>query len=230
MPKPRTTAVARRAARRQPAGRIANAAAEEIRYSVHPGVTMVQKWIAELPAKTGRSLPQWIRHIKGSGPADERACRQWLKSEYGLGTNSAWWLVERSLGNDLGLADENAEAYLAACPSYVSALYAGERLPLRPIHDELIRLVLELGEVRVCPCRTIVPIYRRHVFAQIKPVSSKRISLGLALGDEPFTARLVDTGGRAKRDRITHRVSLAALADIDLQVKRWLKEAYFRDA
>ena len=25
-------------------------------YSVHPGVQMVQKWIAELPAKTGRSL------------------------------------------------------------------------------------------------------------------------------------------------------------------------------
>jgi hypothetical protein len=25
-------------------------------YSVHPGVAMVQKWMAELPAKTGRSL------------------------------------------------------------------------------------------------------------------------------------------------------------------------------
>ncbi len=29
-------------------------------YSVHPGVAMMQKWIKELPAKTGRSLDEWI--------------------------------------------------------------------------------------------------------------------------------------------------------------------------
>ncbi len=29
-------------------------------YSVHPGVAMVQKWIEELPGKTGRSLEEWI--------------------------------------------------------------------------------------------------------------------------------------------------------------------------
>ena len=57
-----------------------------------------------------------------------------------------------------------------------------------------------------------------------------RIDLGLALGEEPFTSRLLDTGGRAKKDRITHRVALTSLADIDLQVKRWLKQAYARDA
>jgi len=29
-------------------------------YTVHPGVAMVQKWIEELPGKTGRSLEEWI--------------------------------------------------------------------------------------------------------------------------------------------------------------------------
>jgi hypothetical protein len=35
-------------------------------YSVHPGVAMVQKWIEELPGKTGRSLEEWIALTKKS--------------------------------------------------------------------------------------------------------------------------------------------------------------------
>ena len=28
-------------------------------YDVHPGVAMVQKFVAELPGKTGKTLDQW---------------------------------------------------------------------------------------------------------------------------------------------------------------------------
>src|SRR5581483_10644750 len=65
-------------------------------YSVHPGVAMVQKWIAELPEKTGRTLEQWLELIRKEGPADPRERRAWLKQKHGLGTNTAWWLVERA--------------------------------------------------------------------------------------------------------------------------------------
>lgn len=208
-----------------------SAAAPPGLYSVHPGVAMVQRWRAELKGKTGRSLDEWIVHIKAAGPKDEKACRLWLTQQHGLGTNTAWWLADKAWAKPLGLADDDPQSYLAACPIYVSEMYAGPRALLRPIHDELERLARQLGDdVKLCPCKTIVPLYRRHVFAEIKPATSKRIDLGFALGDEPFTSRLVDTGGRAKKNRITHRVSLAAMDDIDLQVKRWLKQAYERDA
>jgi hypothetical protein len=198
-------------------------------YSVHPGVAMVQKWMAELPAKTGRSLAQWISHIKHAGPATEKDCRAWLAEQYKLGTNSAWWLAEMALGNPL--AEDTPEGYLALAPVYVEQMYDGPKAALRPIHDELIALARRLGDdVRICPCRTMVPLYRRHVFAHIRPATSKRIELGLALGAEPFTSRLHDTGGLAKKNRITHSVAITSLADIDLQVKRWLKQAYERDA
>jgi hypothetical protein len=109
-------------------------------------------------------------------------------------------------------------------------MYAGPKEHLLPIHDELVKLARSLGDdVRVCPCKTLVPLYRNHVFAEIKPATQKRIDLGLALGEEPFTSRLLDTGGRAKKNRITHRVAITSLDDIDLQVKRWLKQAYERD-
>src|SRR4051794_34254471 len=93
-------------------------------YSVHPGVAMVQDWIAALKDKTGRTLEQWIKHIKKQGPDDEAACRNWLKSQYGIGTNTAWWLVERALAkNKLGLADDDPANYLREAPLYVDEMF-----------------------------------------------------------------------------------------------------------
>jgi hypothetical protein len=200
-------------------------------YSVHPGVARMQTWIAQLQAKTGCTLEQWIAHIQVRGPKNPKQCRDWLKAKHKLGTNSAWWLAEKALGHPLGMVDDNPDSYLAACPIYVENMYAGVRAALRPLHDELIRLAQQLGDdVRICPCQTIVPLYRRHVFAEIRPATNKRIDLGFALQDEPFTSRLLDTGGLAKKNRITHRVAITSLTDIDLQVKRWLKQAYERDS
>jgi hypothetical protein len=64
-------------------------------YGVHPGVAMVEKWIAELKVKTGRSLEQWIALAAKEGPKEDKARRAWLKAKHNLGTNSAWWISER---------------------------------------------------------------------------------------------------------------------------------------
>jgi len=198
-------------------------------YAVHPGIAMLQKWIGELKTRTGRSREEWLEQIRCDGPATASECREWLKSDFSLGTNAARWLTDQAFGDPLAPRDDTPEGYLALAPQYVELMYAGSKSAIRPIHDAVINLVRLLGEdVKICPCETLVPFYRRHVFAQVKPASAKRIDLGFALGEEPFTARLRDTGGLAKKDRITHRVALTSLSDIDLQVKRWLKQAYER--
>src|SRR5688572_27713471 len=107
-------------------------------YSVHPGVARMQKWIAELKLRTGCSLEQWIAHIQVHGPKDLKQCQLWLQEKHKLGTNSAWWLAEKALGNPLGLSDDDPESYLAACPVYVDNMYAGAKSALRPIHDALV--------------------------------------------------------------------------------------------
>jgi hypothetical protein len=38
--------------------------------------------------------------------------------------------------------------------------------------------------------------------------------------------RQIDTGGFAKLDRITRRIEIRSKADIDDEVRRWLKKAY----
>ena len=199
-------------------------------YGVHPGVLMAQKWIAELKQKTGRTLEEWLRLIKKEGPPTEKERRDWLKSKQGMGTNSAWWLAERSVGKGEEAGDP--DSYLKAAERYVEEMFAGKKEHLRPIYDALLKLGLSMGkDAKACPCQTIVPLYRNHVFAQIKPTTQTRIDFGLALGDTKKTPkRLISTGGFEKKDRITHRFEITSLKDIDDEVKRWLKIAYDRDA
>jgi uncharacterized protein DUF5655 len=75
-------------------------------------------------------------------------------------------------------------------------------------------------------------LYREHVFAQIKPTTNTRIDLGFALAryKGKLPKRVIDTGGLAKKDRITHRIELKSFAEIDAEVKKWLKMAYELDA
>lgn len=198
-------------------------------YSVHPGVAMTIKWIGELKKKTGRSLDEWMTYLKKNGPKDEKERRVWLKEKHGLGTNTAWWLAERveGKGTEVGDPDE----YLEAAEGYVDNMFSGGKAGLKPIYDALLKLGLETGkEAKACPCQTIVPLYRNHVFAQIKPTTRTRIDLGFALGDTKVKGRLIDTGGLARKDRITHRIEISSLDDIDDEVKQWLKVAYDRDA
>jgi len=198
-------------------------------YSVHPGVLATQKWVATLKEKTGRTLAEWLKLVKKSGPPEEKERREWLKREHGLGTNSAWWIAERASGK--GTETDDPEAYLRAAEKYVDEMYSGGKAGLRPIHDALLKLCLGLGtDVKACPCQTIVPLYRNHVFAQIKPTTQTRIDLGFALGAHKVEGRLIDTGGYAKKDRITHRIPISSLQEIDSEVRQWLKLAYEADA
>lgn len=214
---------------------VARTARSKSEYDVHPSVEMVEKWVADLKQKTGRSLDEWLKLIRKSGPGDEASSREWLKNEHHQGKNAAAWLVEKAFATP-GVPDEDTpEGYLRAAPAYVENLYAGGKTGLRPIHDALIRLGRGMGaDIKVCPCKTMVPIFRNHVIAQIKPSTRTRIDFGLALGKmigkKKLPARLIDTGGFAKKDRITHRIALSSTDEIDEFVKSWLKSAYELDA
>lgn len=198
-------------------------------YEVHPSVQMAASAVAGLREKTGRTMEQWLDLLRLQGPATEAERRAWLKSEHGLGTNYAGWIAERSVGK--GEAFSSPEAYLSHASGYVEKMFSGPKAGLVPIYDALMAAARALGpDVRVSPCQTIVPIYRQHVIAQIKPSTRTRIDFGLALGATKVPKRLIDTGGLAKKDRITHRIEIGSVAEVDNEVRRWLRAAYDRDS
>src|SRR5262249_34008803 len=139
------------------------------------------------PACRRRRAGRWRRGSRWSGP------RGRLRTGSGgggarrgtaRGRDPAGWAAAGAPRAGLGAAgrgleDGDPEKYLEAAEGYVAAMFAGQRAGLRPIYDALIRIGRALGgDVKICPCKTIVPLYRRHVFAEIKPATNSRIDLG----------------------------------------------------
>jgi hypothetical protein len=202
-----------------------------IAYSVHPGVAYVQAVIDNMPEKTGRSIDEWMALVEKSGPAGEKERIAWLKSQHKLGATTAGLIAECASG--LGQETIFGPAYLEAAARYVEEMYDGAKADLRPIHDALTEMVVSLGkDVKICPCTTIVPFYRNHVFAQTKPATRTRVDFGLALKGvtKKIPKRLIDTGGLKKGDRITHRIAIESVDEIDDQVREWAKSAYDLDS
>jgi hypothetical protein len=201
-------------------------------YDVHPGVAKMQKWISELKETTGRTVEEWVALTQKECPADGHQARvEWLKKKHKMGNNSAWWIAERAGGK--GWDEDSPEAYLAAAVKYVEEQYSRKKDLLRPIYDELLELGKSVADdVKACPCQTMVPLYRNHVFAQIKPTTNSRIDLGFALAKHKgkLPKRLIDTGGLANKDRITHRIEITEVGQIDDEVRKWVKTAYELDA
>lgn len=198
------------------------------KYDPHPSLRMVQSIIAGMKEKTGHTLDEWLLVVEEDGPAGQKERVAWLKKEQGLGTNYASWIAERSLGKPE--MSEDADEYLRHAEDYVVNMYAGPKEHLRPIYDQILTYAKTLGrDIRVCPCQTMVPIYRNHVIAQVKPTTRTRIDMGLALRDTKTPKRLINTGGFAKKDRVTHRIEITRLEEFDDEAKRWMKKAYEMD-
>jgi len=197
-------------------------------YSPHPSLAMIASSMRNLQERTGKSADEWVAIVRKKGPGDEKARLEWLKTAHGFTTSYAGWIAELSVGKG---QDHTPEGYLAAAEQYVEAMFSGKRAALRPIYDRLLDLGFSAGkDVKACPCQTMVPLYRNHVFAQIKPATNSRIDMGFALGDRKPTGRLIDTGGFAKKDRITHKIEISSVDEIGEDVAKWMKAAYERDA
>lgn len=200
-------------------------------YDLHPSVAYVQAVLANLQAKTGRTATQWADLARAQGLAEAKAIQAWLKTQ-GLGGTQAGLIAQRAGATSGHAFDDTPEGYRAAAPGYVAGQYAGKKAVYRPLFERIVTLARSLGpDVKVCPCETLVPFYRNHVFAELKPLAS-RLDLGLALGDpttvKDASGRLKDTGGFAKKDRITHKLEITGEADLQ-HVIPWLERAYERD-
>jgi hypothetical protein len=188
-------------------------------YSLHPGYAMEESGLKILKERTGRTLEQWVQLVRKSGPPTQKERMAWLKDAHGITTNYALWIAKRVDGE--GSADDYDP------DAMVEEMFAGKKAGLRPIYDAMLALAFKLGrDVRVSPCKTIVPFYRKHVFAQVKPSTATRVDVGFALRDLQPTGKLISTGGFDKGDRISHRIPVATVKEIDTEVKKWLKHAY----
>jgi hypothetical protein len=73
------------------------------------------------------------------------------------------------------------------------------------------------------------PKQRKRQFGAIQPSTADRVDLGLVLPGVKAQGRLEATAN-VGGGRVTHRIALRSPREVDAEVRRWLKEAYDRDA
>jgi hypothetical protein len=170
--------------------------------------------IANLEAKTGRTLTAWIALAQKGGDR-HGAIVAFLKKQHGLGHGYANLVAQRALAAAAGGE--------ASAGDLVDAQYSGARAALRPIHDALVAAAKKLGDdVEVAAKKTGVSLRRARQFALIQPASNTRVDLGLKLPGVPLGGRLE----KWPNDMCTHRVRLEQKGDVDRQLLGWLAQAY----
>jgi len=196
-------------------------------YSPHPSILHRDAILRNLEDKTGRGLDEWLSVLGNEGLTQCKQAVVWLKSKAGMGGVTAQ-IIGFALENGTASYEEDP---VSLAPDLVEAMYANKKSGLIPIHNALMDLVQTLESVRICPCNTMVPCYRNHVFAQIKPATQKRIDFGLALKavDGELPGQLMETGGLQKGDRITHRFPLTHVDQVNGEVKALLQKAWALD-
>jgi hypothetical protein len=168
--------------------------------------------VANIEATSGRTIAQWTTEISEAGLTKHGEMIAWLKSEHGFTHGNANLVATRARQGDAPPSDDEL----------LAAQYAGARAALRPIHDAILAAATALGDdVEVAVRKTGVSLRRRKQFALVEAPSAKRVVLGLNVADVAPTDRLEAATGMCNR-----RVLLTDAAQVDSQVRSWLRAAY----
>lgn len=188
------------------------------RYSPHPMLAREEAAKKKLLERTGRPFDAWVALARRQGPKTHKECTAWLRSKHGLAPMNAWWIASAATSREIETYDDPEKL--------VDALYSGPKEALRPLHEKVVEAALALGrDVIVTACKTMVPVYRKHVFAEIRPAEGG-VEIQLALGGAAPSKRFENVSGRNSGGRLTHRLVVRTPKDLDAQFDRALRAAY----
>ena len=168
--------------------------------------------------RTGKTLEEWVRSVQEAGldALDQKAVRDWLKTEHNIPQNSQW-----------AIADAAARAAGWVRPSvegYIDAQYQGEKAVLRPIFDALREIIEGLGEdVAVEGRGGYTPFVRKRQFAAVQASTKTRVDLGLRFKEAPESA-LLSTSSLPGQS--TNKVGLSSVEDITDELVGLIRLAY----
>lgn len=176
-----------------------------------------QSMIANLKAKTGRSLEEWVALISARDFAKHAERVNFLKAEHGLSHGYAN-LVAHS-------ASKSAASTMDDRGPLLDAQYNGAKAALRPVYDALEKAIKGFGtDVELLPMKSYVSVRRKKQFAILQPSTADRFDVGINLKGTAPTGRLEASGNFS--GMVSHRVRLAQAKDVDKELLGWLRAAY----
>jgi predicted transport protein len=172
--------------------------------------------IANMKANTGKTLEEWVAIAKKSKLEKHGEIVSKLKVDHGLGHGFANLVAHKMRG---GLEQKAPEGDPAA------GQYEGAKAALKPIFDKLMDTIMKFGgDIEMAPKKGYVSLRRSKQFATIHPSTATRVDLGIKLAGVAPKGRLEAAG--SWNAMVTHRVRLEKVADVDAELKAWLKRAY----
>lgn len=176
---------------------------------------MADSMRANLPEKTGKSLSEWLKVVRGTGLQKHGEIVKYLKSEHGVTHGYA----------NLISSDFRSGASPDAPTDLVAAQYSDAKAALAPIRDALLTVVSGFGnDVEVSPKKTYISLRRNRQFALIQPSTRTRVDVGIHLPDAAPTDRLEASGSFS--GMVSHRVRVTAVDEVDDELRGWLRAAY----
>lgn len=175
----------------------------------------IDKMIANLPEKTGKSIDQWIKIVAAQKLEKHGEVVAFLKAKHNVGHGYANLIAHSVKG---GGAPSHGDDPLGD-------QFKGPKAGLRPIYDAIVAEVKKFGsDVEISPKKANVSLRRSKQFALLQPSTATRFDVGLNLKGAPPAGRLEASGSFSSM--VSHRVRLESAKDVDKELIGWLKQAY----
>ncbi len=163
--------------------------------------------------KTGKTLEEWVDIVVASPITEKKEAMTFLKKEKGLGHFQAQRVFEELKGVN---------------PYQNDAAFEGQifdTAALKSLYDFFKAELLKVGEdVRIQPCRSYIPFYRKNQFA-ILSKSKEGVILGLNLPDD-FVAEKFSRPCNLGSKRINAQAILQDPRDWDNHITQAVETAY----
>jgi hypothetical protein len=171
---------------------------------------------AQLERQTGESLEAWKAKVAEQAPKGEPDLRAWLATQ-GVTGYPAMLLVNETFGYP--------DYLLKDADELIDGQYR-DRPGLVPVYDAVVEQMLGLGYVELQARKTYVALIGpKRTFASIQATTRSRIDVGLRLDGVPPEGRL-EIAKSIGQSSMTHKIALAAVADVDDEAVAWFRRAY----
>jgi predicted transport protein len=175
-----------------------------------------QAYLDNVQAKTGKTVADFRLIAAEKGIVKKSDLITWLKADFALGHGHANAIAHAMISADAPKVTEDEQ---------IAAHFTGKKAAWRAAYDALIAYVSDFGDdVATAPTQTYISLLRgRAKFAIVQP-STERLDIGIKLKGVAATDRLEAAG--TWNAMVTHRVRISDPAQIDDEVRGWLRRAY----
>ncbi|MGI6250850.1 MAG: DUF5655 domain-containing protein [Anaerolineaceae bacterium] len=179
--------------------------------------SMMAAFSNSMQARTGKTIDEWVALVQKSGidAIDQKAVRNWLKTEHHLAQNTQW-----------AIADAAAQAagwVKASVDEYIDSQYKGSKEVMRPVFDRLRAIIEKLEGVHAEGRSGYIPFVRNRQFLAIEVPNRTKVILGLRFTSEPPSRKFESCKGPGQS---THRIFLESIEDITPEIEKLIQLAY----